>query len=224
MSASGEGVRQRRIFILDTCVLLDIVRAPVRREFSTENARALVDVVNGVRTGAQDIRIFIPSLVREEFELNFPKVQGDAVQELSRTLSNLAHARKTLDILSAREPSPSTQDAAQWITDCVRFVRDLIDAAQERPTSDENVRRAGMRSLKAVAPAKRGKSSFPDCVITELALRLARENAQNSSRSSVLFISSNDTDYCDGRRLIGSLQSEFDAAGLNFCRNWAESR
>ncbi|WP_079437158.1 PIN domain-containing protein [Zoogloea sp. LCSB751] len=224
MSASDEGIGRPWIFILDTCVLLDIVRAPVRREFSTENARALVDVANGVRTGAQDIRIVIPSLVREEFELNFPKVQSDAVQELSRTLSNLAHAHQTLDILSARTPSPSTLDAAQWIAGCESFARDLIDTAQELPTSDEDVRRAGRRSLKAVAPAKRGKSSLPDCVITEFALRIARENVQNASPSSVLFISSNDADYCDGRRLIASLQTEFDAAGLDFCRNWAESR
>ena len=224
MSAEDKVARQPWLFILDTCVLLDIVRAPVRREFSPESARALVDVVSWVRAQDQLIRIIIPSLVREEFELNLQKVQDDAVQDLSRTLSNLAHARQTLDILSARTQSPPTDDASQWIADCVRFARDLINSAQELPTSDEDVRRAGMRSLKGVAPAKRGKSSLPDCVITEFALRIARENLQNAGAPSVLFISSNDADYCDGRRLTASLQTEFDAAGLGFCRNWAESR
>lgn len=224
MSTDDEDVRRPWVFILDTCVLLDIVRSPVRREFSPESARALVDVSSRVRAQAQEFRIVIPSLVREEFELNLPKVQDDAVQELSRTLSNLSHAHQTLDILLARTPSPLTHDAAQWIADCVSFARDLINAAQELPTSDEDVRRAGMRSLKGVAPAKRGKSSLPDCVITEFALRIARENLQNAGAPSVLFISSNDADYCDGRRLTASLQTEFDAAGLGFCRNWAESR
>ncbi|HQX05768.1 MAG TPA: PIN domain-containing protein [Zoogloea sp.] len=224
MSAEDKVARQPWLFILDTCILLDIVRAPVRREFSPESARALVDVASWVRAQDQLIRIIIPSLVREEFELNLQKVQDDAVQELSRTLSNLSHARQTLDILSARTLSPPTDDASQWIADCVRFARDLINSAQELPTSDEDVRRAGMRSLKGLAPAKRGKSSLPDCVITEFALRIARDNLQDSSPYSVLFISANDADYCDGRRLIASLQTEFDAAGLNFCRNWAESR
>ena len=224
MSAEDKVARQPWLFILDTCILLDIVRAPVRREFSPESARALVDVASWVRAQDQLIRIIIPSLVREEFELNLQKVQDDAVQELSRTLSNLSHARQTLDILSARTLSPPTDDASQWIADCVRFARDLINSAQELPTSDEDVRRAGMRSLKGLAPAKRGKSSLPDCVITEFALRIARDNLQDSSPYSVLFISANDADYCDGRRLIASLQTEFDAAGLYFCRNSAESR
>jgi len=197
MSAEDKVARQPWLFILDTCVLLDIVRAPVRREFSPESARALVDVVSWVRAQDQLIRIIIPSLVREEFELNLQKVQDDAVQDLSRTLSNLAHARQTLDILSARTQSPPTDDASQWIADCVRFARDLINSAQELPTSDEDVRRAGMRSLKGLAPAKRGKSSLPDCVITEFALRMRQardaaiepvEHHGNEDRHCSLFI------------------------------------
>ncbi|MBS0348166.1 MAG: hypothetical protein JSR69_17105 [Proteobacteria bacterium] len=88
MSTDDEDVSRPWVFILDTCVLLDIVRAPVRREFSRESARALVDVSSWVRAQAQKFRIVIPSLVREEFELNLSKVQDDAVQELSRMLSN----------------------------------------------------------------------------------------------------------------------------------------
>jgi hypothetical protein len=53
---------------------------------------------------------------------------------------------------------------------------------------------------------------------------MARENLKDYGPYSVLFIIANDADYCDGRRLIASLQTEFDAAGLDFCRNWAESR
>lgn len=224
MTPSQEAVRPSWIFIPDTCVLLDIVRAPVRREFSRENARALIDVSNRVRLDCDGVRIVIPTLVREEFEENLPKVQGDAVNELSKVLSSLAHAHQTLNILSAKEPSPPTQDAAQLIGLCVKFARDLINMAQELPTSDEDVQRAAFRSLKGHAPAKRGKSSIQDCVITEFALRMALESAQTPGTSSVLFISSNDADYCDGRRLLTSLQTEFDAAGLDFCRNWAESR
>ena len=88
MSTDDEDVRRPWVFILDTCVLLDIVRSPVRREFSPESSRALVDVSSRVRAQAQKFRIVIPSLVREEFELNLSKVQDDAVQELSRMLSN----------------------------------------------------------------------------------------------------------------------------------------
>lgn len=224
MTPGHEGFRQSWIFIPDTCVLLDVVRAPVRREFSSENARALIDVSNRVRSDRDDVRIVIPTLVREEFEQNLPKVRDDAINELTRVLSSLAHAHQTLDILSAKEPSPPTQDAAQLIGLCVKFARDLINMAQELPTSGEDVQRAAFRSLKGHAPAKRGKSSIQDCVITEFALRMAMESAQTPGASSVLFISSNDADYCDGRRLLTSLQTEFDAAGLDFCRNWAESR
>lgn len=224
MTPGQEAVRPSWIFIPDTCVLLDIVRAPVRREFSRENALALIDVSNRVRSDCDGVRIVIPALVREEFEENLPKVQGDAVSELSKVLSSLAHAHQTLDILSAKEPSPPPQDAAQLIGLCVKFARDLINMAQELPTSDEDVQRAAFRSLKGHAPAKRGKSSIQDCVITEFALRMALESAQTPGASSVLFMSSNDADYCDGRRLLTSLQTEFDAAGLGFCRNWAESR
>lgn len=71
MSAEDKVARQPWLFILDTCILLDIVRAPVRREFSPESARALVDVASWVRAQDQLIRIIIPSLVREEFELNW---------------------------------------------------------------------------------------------------------------------------------------------------------
>ena len=57
-------MRKSLIFIPDTCVLLDIVRAPVRREFSQDNALAVLEFLRLVRCGTGAVQLIVPPVVR----------------------------------------------------------------------------------------------------------------------------------------------------------------
>ena len=217
-------MRRPLIFVPDTCVLLDIVRAPVRREFSQDNSKALLTILEWVRTGDAALQFVIPSIVRDEFERNIDTVVRDASQELERIFKTHAHADTTLGLLLSREIQSPREDAMQLIDRCRDLASELLNLARQAATVDVDLNKAANRSMRGHAPAKRGKSSLGDCVITEFALRLAKEYGSDSERPSVILISSNTVDYCEGRCLNDSLQTEFDAVGLGYCRNWAEAR
>lgn len=223
MLNSAESMRKSLIFIPDTCVLLDIVRAPVRREFSQDNALAVLEFLRLVRCGTGAVQLIVPPVVREEFDQNLATVVQDATQELERIFSTHAHANATLDLLLSREEHPRSDGAMQLINRCRELASEILGQAKQMATIDKDLTLAAHRSMRGHAPAKRGKSSLGDCLITEFALRLSNENS-GSGDPSVILISSNTADYCHGRRLVDSLQVEFDAARLGYCRNWAEAR
>ena len=163
---ASESMRKPLIFVPDTCVLLDIVRAPVRREFSQDNSRALLTILEWVRTGGAALQLVIPSIVRDEFEQNITTVVRDASQELERIFETHAHADTTLGLLLSRKIQPPREGAAQLIDRCRDLASELLDLARQAATIDVDLTKAANRSMRGHAPAKRGKSSLGDCVIT----------------------------------------------------------
>lgn len=213
------------VLILDTCILLDIVRAPVRRQVARSHAEAIMEILTALRAGNPCFRLVVPRVVCEEFERNVRKVAEDTCVELERVFGDQAHAQTTLDILLAREPSVSWAVAAeQWVGKCENLACEILARADVEPTDADDHQRAFARSIGRRAPAKQGKDSLGDCLITEFSLRLAKRFAASGEVGSVALVSSNTADYCEGRRLVPALQAEFDEVGLQYCRNWVEAR
>lgn len=216
---------ERAILILDTCVLLDVVRAPVRRQLARSHTDAIMELLNALRAGNPPFRLTVPPVVCEEFERNIGRVVEEACVELQRVFAEQAHAQTTLDLLLEREPSAPLEVAVErWVEQCKELACEILQHAIVEPTNADDHQRAFARSIGRRAPAKQGKDSLGDCLVTEFSLRLANEFPASSQGHTIILVSSNTVDYCEGRRLVPALQAEFDEVGLQYCRNWVEAR
>lgn len=153
------------------------------------------------------------------------KVAEDTCVELERVFADQEHAQSTLDILLERGPSaPLAAAAERWVEQCKNLACEILERTVVEPTNADDHQRAFVRSIGRRAPAKQGKDSLGDCLITEFSLRLAKCFSASDQCDSIALVSSNTADYCEGRRLVPALQTEFDEAGLQYCRNWVEAR
>jgi hypothetical protein len=213
------------ILILDTCAILDLVRAPVRREFNVSYSGRARAVLAAARQTNPQVELVVSDLVRTEFQRNLPHVLEDATAQLGKRCDEYRHAVAIVAAYSDTPAMPSVD--AQWVEQNIkhghRLAEDLLAAAVIVPAADDDQIRANRRVWTRTAPAETGNNNLADCVITEIALRIARMHAPNVSGTRIAFFSSNATDFCEARSLKSTLQVEFDAVGLQYVRNWGEA-
>lgn len=149
-------------------------------------------------------------------------------EETRRLLTQIRDRyRRGLEVISgfSAEPIPvSVSDA--WTMAAVQHARQLadqfVDVAAIEVVGHDDRQRAMQRVFTATPPSRRGKDSLADCVITEVALRLA--DARLTADARTVFFSSNTQEYCEGGKLKAMLQTEFDVRGLEYVRTWGQAR
>lgn len=209
--------------ILDTCALLDLIRAPVRPEFHPNYATGAVQLLAAIQNPNPPARILWTDITLAEFQNNLDEVAEDTRKSFRQLRDRYQKAHDVMGGFTAEEIKKAVDDA--WIDSAVQQARDLAVtyaglAAIEVATQDD-LNKATGRVFKAVAPSRKGKDSLADCVITEVALRQAA-TAESRGVTKTVFFSSNTHEYCEGRQLKATLQTEFDACGLLYVRNWGE--
>jgi hypothetical protein len=84
---------------------------------------------------------------------------------------------------------------------------------------------ATARTREARAHSHNGKGSLADAVVTEFALRIARQAGHDANgRPLTILLSFNTKDFCDGVRLKQARQQEFDVANLGFAATRRQAR
>jgi len=170
-------------------------------------------------------RLVHSDVVQEEYRRHIEEVTEETLRLLYKSRDQYRRALKIIGHYRGEVELPSADD--EWIETSVRRARAVTDAfvalAAVEPASNDDRLQAVQRVETATAPSRRGKYSTADCIITEVALRLARAPAAGIAKT--VFFSSNTKEYCDptGRRLKDSLQTEFAACGLEYVRSWGEA-
>jgi hypothetical protein len=214
------------ILILDTCAVLDLIRAPVRTEFNVSYAARARALLAAARQAQPIVHLIVSDVVRIEYARNLPIVWEDALAQFRKRGRDYRHA---LDVVSGYTDTPATHCVDdQWIDANLKHGQQLAGdfmttAATEVATDDDHVR-ATRRVYSRTAPAAVGNNNLADCVITEIALRIAAARHTGAPGApKVAFLSSNTAEFCDVTHLKPSLQIEFDAVELKYARNWGEA-
>lgn len=212
-------------FILDTCAMLDLVRAPARVELDAPFATAALEIYEAATSASPAVKLIVIDLVQREYLTNVNQVIAESTAALRKARGPYLHSL-TVAANYLRTPlEPCVSDA--WIDQAIGLGKDLVDrmivAATIEPVTDDDKGHAFNRSYVKRPPARRGNSSLDDCIIVETALRLQR--ALPAGERAVL-LSSNTRDYCGGGTglLRPELQADFDSCGLTFAVNWAHAR
>ncbi len=207
------------VLFIDTCVLLDVVRAPFRRlPVCIRGALDLSSLQS--RLACQ---LVASSMIQSEWEKHQQPVADELDRHLTeRDLDAVAfHDACGLVNLSLSFASPSYQ-AAGLAARLRDLSSNLLKSAIHLHPSDETTARASKRTLAGRRPAQKG-GGLQDCIILEEYLEVCRQLQIAQFSKKKVFCSSNLRDYQEGKNLHPTLQVEFESAGLEFTNalHWA---
>jgi hypothetical protein len=176
----------RPVLFLDTCTLLDIVRAPLRD--LTAAVRAGIELRALVATG--NVRLFVQDIVPGEWAENLPAARRDGeagVRAFTATWQIAADLGQPAPLLPVLPPGTLIDELEQ-------LSRDLLTAAD---TLDRD--HAGMSwAIDRVAAKEKPSSAkgvVKDCHILGHALRLSTLLAAAGHANSRVLVSSNRSDF-----------------------------
>jgi len=207
------------VLFIDTCILLDVIRAPQR-----QNPRCIRSAVELAEMQAQSsCRIVASSMIQNEWNDHERAVMNELDRHLaSRDEDALAfhEACEFLDV--AVSFGKAAYQAAGLVAKLRDLSADLLKNAMHLLPSDEAKSKAANRMLSRIRPARKG-GGLQDCIIIEEYLELCRQLQARGFALARTFCSSNTKDYQDGKVLHESLAKEFGTVGLVFTNElqWA---
>jgi hypothetical protein len=193
------------VLFLDTCVLLDVVRAPHRD--SVEEIEAATELLVSVQRNPPGIHLVVACPTPTEHKDNLLDAQVDC-EVAVRCVDSVALAWGFLGV-------PGLPLLAQQVTQLsdrlTSLSQDLLAAVMELDKDDFALRRAADRVIRAELPARKGGKGAKDAIIMEHAVELAIALRAAGFNGLCLFASSNTTDFASGKTttLHPNLQAPF---------------
>ncbi len=207
------------VLFLDTCAILDIVRALSRN--NVEAIQAAKKIIEEIDSDSVNCIIVLSSLIEGEYNENIESVK----KELEAYFKNIADSSKSFydankvfgndyNFCNFRT-NPLTQ---QIISLAYQFIANSTSILEE---NDLKVA-AYHRAVNNIAPASKGKPEPKDCLIVEECLEVCRQFKHAKKNVPLLFLSSNASDFCstETKILKQELIKEFQANGLQYCYSW----
>ncbi len=212
----------RPVLFLDTCILLDVIRATYRCLGGYVQRAA---ELHGLLTSAPPQGVLVvAAMVPTEWADNAQNVRDEVRSHLAKIQDQARHfhdacAALGMGLTFGRPLYPG-----------VGLAERLYDLSQQllnlalRLDSDAGCMTRGVgRVIAKIAPSKQG-GEVKDCVIVEECLELTRQLRANGFARKCVFCTSNRDDYGGpGGGLHPALATDFAAASLNFTSNlpWA---
>jgi len=198
----------RPLLLIDTCSLLDIVRAPQRNLTATVEAGKRLKSI----THEKKVMIFVQDIVSKEWEDNVISAKKDGQKGIDafRATWEIASGFETEANLSGEAPSLDT-----LIDNLVNLSKDLLDLAVKLGRDKDGMSWAIDRVAEKRKPSTKG--AVKDSYILGHAIQLCRLLSSAYPKSRV-FISSNTDDFAEPRstRFHREIAEEAKNVGLQY--------
>ena len=194
------------VIMFDTCALLDIIRCGSRDNISPEVITSAIELVN-----SSDKWLLACNVVEVEWNNNVSLVEEELVKQVNRTHKSALVFKGALD---------KTESLEKWVyqksivdygleTELKKISKSLLDKI-DIITEDPNcLSKASSRLINNLPPASKGKSEFKDCLIFEHCLEVGVKLKFAGFKNTVIFVSSNKSDFGKPFDSTSSLYSEF---------------
>lgn len=214
--------RDLPVLCLDTCVFLDIIRDVTRDSISIHNVKASMDLLLKAEIEEKIVVLMAPQ-VRDELLANEKNVEDDLVNSLEKFKGRV---EKVNDIASAFGADGQISiahldghvDRAKNVLDRWKNISYLV------PQYDSVLARAFRRVSLSITPARKGKDSMKDCVVTETYLDIADELRKSGLKAPIVFSSSNTKDYLDSKKLADDIAKDFSLYGIQYSSCFGEAK
>lgn len=208
------------VLMLDTCVLLDIIRDITRQDVRLHNVKAAMAMLQASESG-MDLVVLMAEQVSTELRDNMPNVEEGA--KISLEIFRVQAMR--VDQVAAEFGAVGTM-ATSHLADHVARARETM-ARWERVSlpavpSPSVPARAIHRVVNAIAPSRKAKDSTKDCLIVETYLEAAAQMRAASFTGKIVFGSSNTDDYVDKGtgKLHLALETDFASHSMEYGMNF----
>jgi hypothetical protein len=216
-------VDDRPVLFLDTCILLDLIRATYRC-LGIGYVQSAVELHTLLTSSPPQCALIIASMVPTEWTYHAPRVRDEVQSHLKKIQDQSVHFHEACAILGITltfgRPFYSGVGLAESLYDLSKALLDgSIDLDRHAGCESRGVGRV----VTKTPPSKQG-SEVKDCVIVEECLELTRQLRANGFVRKCVFCTSNLNDYGgpDGR-LHPALAPDFAAVDMTFTSNlpWA---
>ncbi len=177
------------VVYLDTCVLLDIVRAPLR------NNAAAVQAASELLTGAQRTPPTVYPVIGCPTPTEWNDHIDEAVTDCTTAVSSVNAVSDAWNFLGVPGIPPLPTHALPLPDRLKDLSETLRDAAILLDKDADALSRAIDRMIKAERPAKKGGRGAKDAVIMEHAIGLSTELRAAGFVEPCIFVSSNTSDF-----------------------------
>ena len=212
------------VLCLDTCIVLDILRDPARKDVRVHEHEASLALLSAAQSGTA-LETLVAEQVSREFLGNVELVQQDAKRSIAALTRQVAKLNALVALYGASRPI----ELGYWNDHDLRSrnaaERWLQVATTVRQTSN-TVPNAFLRLNQALTPASRGKQSMKDCVILETYLEHIRSLRARGRTAPAVFVSSNTKDYAAGDKttIRDDIKGEFQSLGLEYAPDMGAAR
>lgn len=212
------------VLMLDTCVLLNIIRDTTRQDIQLHNVQAAMAMLKAAESGA-NLVLLMADQVSTELQINLPGVEKDALTSLT-AFRDLANRVDQIAAEFGAVGKMTTSHLADLVVRA-RVTMDRWDRAALPVTPSSGVpAKVINRVVKAIAPSRKGKESTKDCLIVETYLEAAAQLRAASFTEKIVFGSPNTADYVDKAtgKLHQALEIEFASHHMQYGTNFGSMR
>jgi hypothetical protein len=205
---------EKNALVLDTCILLDVIRSPFRDTMYVVEFAVRMDAE--IQNGTLPFSLVLPSLLRREWTDNVATVREELLKTLERHLiqSRLfeqLHHLLYKSLLSI--PDVTTYAFTETLEQVCNRIIAPTEAIEQQ---DQYLVRAMQRVHDKRAPAQAGKESSKDCQIFEEVLGLGRELRGVGFARKIVFASSNTKEYGVTGNPFPGIKADLDTIGAEF--------
>jgi hypothetical protein len=213
------------ILFPDTCILLDMIRAPLRPDDLPGCVEAAQELLQLVATPPIRCTLVVASLVPGEWLRHAGSIADELRSELTRIDKDAKGLHRSCGLMGINPAFPIPEYRLLPLADrLLDHSRRLLDAAVRLEPDHDCIIRAYGRAISYTPPSLKG-GEVKDSTILEECLEVSRRLQAAGFSPKRVFCTSNTRDYCErgSPRLHPSLAVDFGPAGLEFAANlpWA---
>lgn len=215
------------VLLLDTCTILDVVRAPVRNQLGVHDIHAVHTLIGRAVEAPPTVSFVITEQVHREFLEHIEAVETEAHDELEKAANRFVEILKRIRALCPDDCIPGAVDLLSLgFPQRGRILSEqIVQTSSILTDHPDEVVKAWDRVRLAKPPSTRAQQSVKDCVVAESCLRLAATLHKGGFARNVVFTTSNIRDYQQGHSsLHPELRAEFDLACLEYAPSWSAAR
>lgn len=203
------------VLFIDTCVFLDIVRAPIRKNIKAESIKCAQDLRIRSSKTPPSLWLIISETVQEEWYANIVSVKEEVKREVRKLELHRKHFMSVAQSVRGDQYQYGQSESALKLENQLEATAQaLLNVCLVVSPDDTHLANAQRRARRNSPPAQRGKSEPGDCEILELFLGICKDSRASGIDDQFVFVSSNTKDY--GESNNGGIQPELDSVNAKF--------
>lgn len=210
------------VLCIDTCALLDLVRAPARK-LGAGHVEAANFLLKKAEEQQSQLSIVLMKQVCDELPQYLERAKDEANQALKRLDEE---TKRSVELLAALGVAPP--NAFEFVPfEFANKAEDLITGISNAAAKIDDqpfVGAAGQRVRDRRRPARQGRDSFGDCIILEAFLSLVTKLRTCGFQREIVFLTSNTSDFADENKKVVHPEIRADLGDAELSFSFLEAR